>query len=331
MLARTAAEFVKRACAAGIDRGAMLAHAQLEESALSDLDGRVPLPSLYAVLEGMEALSGDRFLHLRVTPDFDFGSLDALAFLVMSSPTLGAGLQAMVRYQRAWNDGERYELEHTARWAKLVYRPWGARRRAHTLMAEMFAADMAVNAALMTGGPFSGARARFVARAPADRAALEALLGGARPAFGCAQDELWIARADLDRPIAREGQEAMFAFFTRHLDEQLRALPSESIAARTRDLVLRQPTLDLSLDGVARAMHLSPRTLQRQLAAEGTSMRALAEETRRARALTLLERGQSIHEVAAILGYTASAFHRAFRRWTGQTPEAYRRRAREQD
>lgn len=316
---------MKRAASAGIDRVALLTQARLTEAELADRDGRVPLEAMYRVLEGMESLSGDRFLHLRVTPDFDFGSLDALAFLVMTSPTLGAGLDAMVRYQRAWNDGERYDLERAAGWAKLVYRPWGPRRRAHALLAEMFVADMVVNAAAMTGGPFAAPRARFVEAAPSDPAAFAALIGGTAAEFGCAHDELWIALADLERPIAPEGHEAMFAYFQRHLEEQVRSLPSESIAAQARDLMLRRPTLEPSVDNIARAMHCSPRTLQRQLAAEGTSLRSLAEDTRRARALSLLEAGQSIHEVAAVLGYTPSAFHRAFRRWTGQTPEAYRR------
>ena len=258
MLAHTTAEFVKRACVAGIDRSAILARAHLTEAQLADRDGRVPLESMYRVLEGMEALSGDRFLHLRVTPELDFGSLDALAFLVMTSPTLGAGLDAMVRYQRVWNDGERYDIERTTEWAKLIYRPWGPRRRAHTLIAEMFVADMTVNAAAMTGGPFSRAHARFVDAAPKDRATFARLTAGIDAVFGCAHDELWIGLSDLDRPVAPEGHEAMFAFFQRHLEEQVRSLPSEGVAAQTRDLMLRRPTLEPSVENVAHASTQAP-------------------------------------------------------------------------
>ena len=77
----------------------------------------------------------------------------------------------------------------------------------------------------------------------------------------------------------------MFAFFSRHLEAQIRALPGEGVAARVRDRVLRGTGLEPSLENVASALQTPPRTLQRQLAAEGTSLRALAEEARRARAI----------------------------------------------
>jgi AraC-like DNA-binding protein len=78
----------------------------------------------------------------------------------------------------------------------------------------------------------------------------------------------------------------------------------------------------LSTRNVARALRLSGRTLRRRLHAEGTSTRELVDEVRHEGALTLLERGHAtLDEVAARLGFSsASAFRRAFRRWTGKAP-----------
>ncbi len=74
---------------------------------------------------------------------------------------------------------------------------------------------------------------------------------------------------------------------------------------------------------------MSPRTLQRRLGDEGTSVHALLDEVRRGRAAALLDADMAIGEVAYLLGYSEpSAFHRAFRRWTGVTPEAFRARTR---
>ncbi|GLZ28690.1 transcriptional regulator [Lentzea sp. NBRC 105346] len=79
-------------------------------------------------------------------------------------------------------------------------------------------------------------------------------------------------------------------------------------------------------DAIAARMHLSARTLRRQLAAEHTSVRRLVEETRRASAFALLANGHTVEHVGARLGYTdAATFIRAFRRWTGTTPGTYRR------
>ncbi|HUQ02231.1 MAG TPA: AraC family transcriptional regulator ligand-binding domain-containing protein [Kofleriaceae bacterium] len=84
-----------------------------------------------------------------------------------------------------------------------------------------------------------------------------------------------------------------------------------------------------SVEEVARTLHVSTRTLKRKLAALGTSYTAILDETRRQRALLLLEdRGLPLAEIAGRLGYTELPnFTRAFRKWTGTTPAAYRRRA----
>jgi AraC-like DNA-binding protein len=77
---------------------------------------------------------------------------------------------------------------------------------------------------------------------------------------------------------------------------------------------------------VAAAAGMSPRTLRRQLTLLGTSLSALLDEERRDRALLLLPQNElSLAEIAGRLGYRhASNFDRAFQRWTGMTPSAYR-------
>jgi AraC-like DNA-binding protein len=96
---------------------------------------------------------------------------------------------------------------------------------------------------------------------------------------------------------------------------------------RVRDLVSRNKDGFPSLEEVASLLHLSGRTLKRQLAAEGVSFSEIVEEERRVGALLLLRAPElSIEQVAARLGYSNVAnFARAFRRWTGSTPADYRR------
>lgn len=83
-----------------------------------------------------------------------------------------------------------------------------------------------------------------------------------------------------------------------------------------------------TLDAAAARLALSPQTLRRRLAAEDTSFRALKDQLRRDAAIEALSRGdESIEDLGRRLGFSeASAFHRAFRRWTGDSPGAYRRR-----
>lgn len=73
---------------------------------------------------------------------------------------------------------------------------------------------------------------------------------------------------------------------------------------------------------VARALSLSLRTMQRQLAVEGTSFSILIDTVRRESALARLAAGKSsLGEISASLGYTRqSTLTRAVLRWTGKTP-----------
>ncbi|MEU5696063.1 AraC family transcriptional regulator [Actinosynnema sp. NPDC020468] len=82
----------------------------------------------------------------------------------------------------------------------------------------------------------------------------------------------------------------------------------------------------VGLDAVAGRLGMSPATLRRKLTAEGTSFREVREQLLRDQAVASLVRGgESVEELALRLGFSeASAFHRAFKRWTGSSPGAYR-------
>jgi len=118
------------------------------------------------------------------------------------------------------------------------------------------------------------------------------------------------------------------------LDQMLRrALPlmvrpyrrDRLLALRVRQLLQARPAH--TAESLAAALALSPRTLHRQLAAEGSALQTLKDELRRERAVALLQRTpQPIKQVARAVGFGhEKSFHRAFRAWTGQTPEQCRR------
>ena len=79
-------------------------------------------------------------------------------------------------------------------------------------------------------------------------------------------------------------------------------------------------------DEVATRLSISQQTLRRRLAADGTSLRGVRDQVLRDAAITALVDGdESIGELSIRLGFSEpSAFTRAFRRWTGNPPSAYR-------
>jgi AraC-like DNA-binding protein len=144
--------------------------------------------------------------------------------------------------------------------------------------------------------------------------------------FAAMVDEVVLPEGLFDQPMPHANA-AMHAFFVRHADAMLARLPpTAGLRDRVRAFVADHlPDGRATLTSAARDAGMSARTLQRRLHAEGTSFEALVEAVRRARALAFLDAHVSIGEVAYLLGYAEpSVFHRAFKRWTGTSPEAWR-------
>ena len=94
-----------------------------------------------------------------------------------------------------------------------------------------------------------------------------------------------------------------------------------------RSMMLELPDREPSMATIAAKQPMSPRSLQRRLQSEGTSFAQLLTELRRDLALRCLrDRRITIGEVGFMLGFqNVSAFHRAFKHWTGHTPAEYQR------
>ena len=108
---------------------------------------------------------------------------------------------------------------------------------------------------------------------------------------------------------------------------ELKLTTGDSVVTRVRRLLrtmVRTPKC--SVREVADRMGMHVRTLNRELAAAGTTFLTLREEARKELACQLLDRTRTtIHEIATILGYTdAATLTRAFQRWTGSTPSRWR-------
>lgn len=109
-------------------------------------------------------------------------------------------------------------------------------------------------------------------------------------------------------------------------ERELATLVDAGLPGRVRGALLARGDTDLV--ELAKDLRMSARTLKRRLAEHDTTFSAIRDDVRRQRALLLLDnRALSISEIAAKLGYSELPnFTRAFRKWTGKTPLAYRER-----
>ncbi|GHJ94160.1 transcriptional regulator [Streptomyces sp. NE5-10] len=164
-------------------------------------------------------------------------------------------------------------------------------------------------------------------------AAEYALLFDAPCVFGAGRTAAVFDRADLDEPVLRDA-DALKDFLRRAPDGVLVCAEwGSTVTGRVRHLIGRAlpagpvPTPE----ELAERLSVSPQTLRRQLAAEGTTYQRLRDQVRRDHAIAELTAGRvSIERLSRRLGFSEpSAFHRAFRRWTGETPRAYQVRDRD--
>ncbi|KGM39735.1 hypothetical protein JY96_06035 [Aquabacterium sp. NJ1] len=150
-----------------------------------------------------------------------------------------------------------------------------------------------------------------------------------RTSFECKANQLFIphqllaTRLTMAQPLAARQARAQ-------CEQELAKvhLSSESFSAAVADALHLSDDGFPSLPQVAERMNLSPRTLARRLERQGVNFRDVVNERRRLEALNLLRSSSMrIDDIALRLGYLNPAnFTRAFKRWTGETPSAYRQR-----
>lgn len=140
-------------------------------------------------------------------------------------------------------------------------------------------------------------------------------------------DAILFANDDADLPFVTENAQ-MWSYFSPQLHARLSELPkSSSMAERVRTVLLEAlPAGQADIDSVSRRLAVSARTLQRQLQAEGTSFQSVLSRARESLSRHYLTTGDtSVAQISLLLGYQdTSSFYRAYRGWTGTTPDATR-------
>jgi AraC-like DNA-binding protein len=318
--------------ARGVPRTDASAAAGLTQSFPASADERVRGSQLERLWRFAVERTGDPIVGLHMGEGYNPGTLDILGFVILNCATVGEVLSKFARYSRVLNDGMRIEIaiQGTDAHIRCSFLP-GVDNYLHRMPEQAMAATWAGVARELGRLPATPVVARdvwFSHAAPAEPARREyERVIGAPVRFGATEDRFTIAAADLERPL-RSANPALLQVFERHADTVLSSFSRpDTRASQVTGVLLRKlkgaaPTLD----EVAREMAMSTRNLQRALRDSGTTYQALLDETRRELALQhLADPSSSAAQVGFLLGFSEpSAFHRAFRRWTGHAPSAYR-------
>ncbi len=326
--ARIGAMIVAIASARGADGAALARAAGFVPT--SDPDARIAIEVENALWDGAASATGDPCFGLEAAAAIRPGMFDVLDYVVRTAPTLRDALARLVRYNRLVHTAAVFSVEDRVERVRVEHAFAGG-QRPNRHASEFTLASLVVIGGQLAGRPIVPLSVEFPhAAPPADLARYEAIVG-ALPRFTSAVGALELSRDDVDRACPA-ADPSLSDIILRQANALLAALPDpdRSTAARVRrHLAQHIPEGLPSLADVARAMKLGERSLQRRLADEGTAFDTLLDDVRRELALRYLAApATAIGEVAYLLGYSEpSAFHRAFKRWTGLTPAEARSRA----
>ncbi len=327
MIASTSTVAMVRAAEArGIQTADLLEEAGLTREHLEDPDTRLPGPTVLAIWNALRDRTGDPALQLAAPALLPFGAY-VIDYLAAASATLGDGVLRFARFFGLIADGVALEVcrSNVGHCLCLSAADGGAVPAVY--VDYVFAA--LVSRVRMRIRPALRVR-RLELRQPEPRsAAAYRDLFRAPVRFGAKLDRLCFSVEEWHAPTMDPD-----AALARILEEHARIL-SERIPHDSGDFrdevqkaIAASPPEGGSADDVARALHVSVRTLQRKLEEIGTTFREVSEAVRGNLAEGYLaDPAVSIVEVAFMLGFSdQSSFNRAFRRWTGESPGRWRRR-----
>ena len=141
-------------------------------------------------------------------------------------------------------------------------------------------------------------------------------------------NRIYYPMALLDRPVPGANPH-LYNVLRRHMIDLANAMPREDdlVDIIANNIRRGLGTDTVSLEHIASELGVEPRTLQRQLVKAGTSFQKIFDKVRLELACYYLERtALDVTTIALELGYSeASVFSRAFKRWTGSSPDRYRK------
>ncbi len=309
----------------GEDPAEVIASAGLPAGVLDDDENRIPYAAVGRLLRGCVARTGCPHFGLLAGQRAGLAYMGLVGKLMRHSPTVGAALRTLVVYHGLNSQGGLIFLSEQTGVAALGYAIYQKDVQAVEQICDGVIAMALSGMRELCGPNWAPERVLFSRAKPGDVLPYRRFFR-APCRFDSEHTALLFPTHWLERPLADSDPELL-----RTLEEQAHARAGINLIARLqralRTLLISGGT---SGDEVASSLEMHRRTFNRRLRALGTTFQAILDQVRFAISCQLLDSSDiALTEIAASLGYAeASAFSRAFRRWSGKTPFQRRRAAR---
>ncbi len=301
----------------------LLGEMGLDASELEAPGARLRVTTINALMERARTLTGEPGLGFYLGLQKRASMYGYLGFAAMSAGTLGEAIELVVKFTPVITNALSLRLKVEGSVAALILEENTDLGSAREVVYQSLLVGLWQMSNALTGEKVDGS-AEMTLPEPPYFTRFAHLLPEIR--FDQPATRLLFDAGLLELPLIMPDRAAM-RLARSQCERELQALGfDEAIVERVRR-VLPRPDGFRSLSEVAAALHMSPRTLKRRLAARKISFTAVLDQERREAALLLLRSPQNtLEEITERLGYsTVPNLVRAFRRWTGETPAAYRR------
>ena len=307
-----------------VDPGQLLSKSGISLELAMDPDGEVTLSEMRAFWQNAYALSGDPYLAIHAGIKAVHGSYKTLDYLLFAATTLGEGIQSFVTHFRLINTWLNFAVEETSDQVHVTLRseigpvPPPAVEITFTAFAE--------RSRQLLGATWAPASIAFLHETSGEASYYQGFFR-CPISFGAERAVMSLSKEQWDTPLPG-GNEGLFRVLESHAGLLKADRPKpDDIVARAQVEILKQlqdgvPTIE----NVAARLGLGLRTFQRRLSEQEVHFTQLVDALREGQARELVRAGSvSLSEIAFFLGFAdQSAFSRAFKRWTGQSPRAYR-------
>jgi AraC-like DNA-binding protein len=311
----------------GCDSEALFRRVGIDPACLRDPDARLSDSTYYKLWRQAVDATGDACFGLTVARFVHPTSLHALGYSWMASENLKDAMERLVRYFRILGNKEYLELEERSRDFRLVLHNPAPE---YPTADEDYDASVAILVQLCRvayGANISPLKIALPRPPPPCPERFSQALGADTIIeFNADVLSLTFDKALLLEPLPTANAELARAN-DQILTDYLARFDRERITMRVKLKLIEQlPSGHATQESIAKALNISPRSLQRKLQDEGTTYKQLVDDTRRELAAQYVRQSRiPINEITYLLGFSEpSNFARAFKRWTGESPSDFR-------
>lgn len=313
----------------GIDLSKILEEVNIPREFLSNPDNRVSISQYELFWELLVKKLNDETLGLKICENFNISVLGVLGFILQSCKSLNEAAEKAQEYKLLMGRTMDLKVHKRENFSKIEFMPSLLIKKPvvlkQLLQYEILATLKIIQ--ILAGKQIGPSLVKMSISEPAEKAFYEDMLG-CKVLFNCLENSIEFNENIWGYRVVTNNPELLFTL-DNLAKEMLERISGESnFITEVKSQVVKNIKFGFpEIENIAQNLNITVRTLQRRLQNENITFFDLTENIKKELAYSYLKnKSLSISEISYFLGYSdPSSFIRIFKKWTGLTPESYRK------